>query len=486
MPSSQPQSKHVLDLPRNRYPVKILQFGSGNFLRGFADWMIQEANRKVGFNAGVAIIQSISNSTALQEQEGVYTVILKGIRDEEYVSEYFTVDAIQRVVYPSLDYNSFLEEALNPDLQIIISNTTEAGIQFLPSDDKADVPAASFPGKLTQLLYQRFKQNLNNSLIILPTELIENNGTVLKSMVQQYAQLWALPATFNSWLTSNITFCNTLVDRIVSGFPKKPKQLVFEEIGYKDELAVEGEWFHLWVIEGPRWINEVLPFKKAGFNVIITNDLTPYRVRKVRILNGAHTSMAVIGCAGGIQNVRDALDHPHLGKFIRRLIYDDIVPHIPGDIRELEKYADDVINRFRNPAIDHKLEHIALNSFSKYKVRVLPSLIDNMERNGHVPERLSFTFAALLYYYRGHGEGKQFTLNDSPEVISLMKKAWSSAELSEAGTAFVCQQVLFDPYWGVDLKKYPQLVERICQQLYSIVSKGLMESLKNLENSNLK
>lgn len=481
---SQTEIKDISSLPRNQYPVKILQFGAGNFLRGFADWMIHEANRMVGFNAGVAVVQTISSSTTLQDQGGAYTVILKGIRDEEFVNEYFRIDAIQRVVYPSLDYNSFLKEALNTDLQIIISNTTEAGIHFLPNDSKADVPAISFPGKLTQLLYQRFKQNLNNRIVILPTELIEQNGTILKSIVEQYAQLWELPAEFNLWLASNITFCNTLVDRIVSGFPKKPAAQVFEEIGYKDELVVEAEWFHLWVIEGPDWIEEVMPFQKAGFNVIITKDLSLYRVRKVRILNGAHTSLAVIGCAIGIKNVREALEHPHLGKFIRRLIYDEILPQIPGDIQELKKYAATVIDRFRNPAIDHKLESIALNSFSKYKVRLLPSLIDNLNRNDQVPKGLAFTLAALLYYYRGHEGETQFTLNDSPEVIEFTKKAWSSAESSQFKINSVCQKILFNPYWDVDFKKYPNLVDSACHLLFSMVSKGIMESLKRLENEN--
>ena len=428
MPTSQSQAKHIIDLPRNHYPVKILQFGSGNFIRGFADWIIQEANRKVGFDGGISVVISVSNDTTLKEQEGVYTVILKGIRDAEFIKEYFTVDVVQRVVYPSLDFNSYLDEGLNPDLQIIISNTTESGIQFLETDSDVDQLASTFPGKLTQLFYYRFQNHINDKLIVLPTELIDQNGAVLKSIVLRYAAMWSLPPAFIQWLNTNITFCNTLVDRIVSGFPKKTREQVFEELGYKDELVVEAEWFHLWVIEGPRWMSELLPFKKAGFNVIITNDLSPYRARKVRILNGAHTGMAIIGSAVGLQTVRNALDHSILGKFLRRLIYEEIVPHISGDILELEKYADEVITRFRNPAIEHKLEHIAQHSFSKYKVRVLPSIIDNLERHGDIPERLAFTFAALIYFYRGHGEGRKFNVIDSPEVIKLMKEVW---ELSE-------------------------------------------------------
>ncbi len=478
---AQPIYQSIHQLPRSYYPVKILQFGGGNFLRGFADWMVQELNRKTDFNAGVAVVQSISRSEALQAQQGVYTVLLKGIRNDEFVSERFKVDVIQRVINPADDFKSFLDEGLNPDLQFIISNTTEAGIQFSASDENVNVLAQTFPGKLTQLLFTRFNNNLNNGLVILPTELIEQNGEELKSMVQKYARHWNLPSEFSLWLNANVTFCNTLVDRIVSGFPKKSKEILFEELGYKDDLVVEGEWFHLWVIEGPGWMEEVLPLRKAGFNVIFTNDLTPYRVRKVRILNGSHTGMAIIGQIMGLQTVREAIDHVELGKFMRRLIYDEIIPHIKGDIHELEDYADEVINRFRNPAIDHKLQSITLNSFSKFKVRVLPSLTDDIERNGKVPERLSFVFAALLYFYRGSGEGKQFVLKDSEDVIKLMKDAWVDNDSSESQISKLCQQVMAQPIWGGDLTKYPQLTARVSHHLYSIASLGIMESLKRIE-----
>jgi tagaturonate reductase len=272
-----------------------------------------------------------------------------------------------------------------------------------------------------------------------------------------------------------------LVDRIVSGFPKKTREQVFEELGYQDELVVEAEWFHLWVIEGPRWMSELLPFKKAGFNVIITNDLSPYRARKVRILNGAHTSMAIIGSAVGLQTVRNALDHPILGKFIRRLIYEEIVPHISGDILELEKYADEVITRFRNPAIEHKLEHIAQHSFSKYKVRVLPSIIDNLERHGDIPERLAFTFASMIYFYRGHGEGGKFNVVDSPDIIKLLKEEWELSEVSEEGMEQLVRRVLLNPYWEVSFNKYPHFIKKVSRILLLIESNGLMETLQEIK-----
>ncbi len=471
--------KKISQLPRSYYPVKVLQFGSGNFLRGFVDWMLQKMNGKIDFNAGVSVVQSVSRSDALQSQHGIYTVILKGIRNDEFVSEQLKVDVIQRVVNPTSDFKTFLEEGLNPDLQFIISNTTEAGIEFSSNDKDVNVLASTFPGKLTQLFFTRFNDNLSNNLIVLPTELIEHNGDQLKSMVHQYAQHWSLPASFVLWLNTNVTFCNTLVDRIVSGFPKKQKEVLFEELGYIDELVVEGEWFHLWVIEGPRWIEEVLPLRKAGFNVIFTNDLSPYRVRKVRILNGAHTGMAIIGRMLGLQTVREAIEDSTLGNFMRRLIYDEIIPHIAGDLNELEEYANEVINRFRNPAIDHKLESITLNSFAKFKVRILPSLIDHMERNGRMPDRLSFILASLLYYYRG--SVKDIAIKDSEEIIALMKEAWTGNDLTEQQISQFCQHILEQPIWGVDLKKYPQLIITTSQQLYSIASQGMPESLKHAE-----
>lgn len=482
MQSVQPHFKLVHQLPRTHYPVKILQFGSGNFLRGFADWMLQELNRKMDFGAGVAVVQSISRGELLQSQEGVFTVILKGIRDDEFVSEFVKVDVIQRIVNPAEDFKSFLDEGINPDLQFIISNTTEAGIQFSSEDMDVNTLATSFPGKLTQLLYYRFSNKLNSSLVVLPTELIEQNGEQLKSIILKYAQHWSLPSEFTFWLNANITFCNTLVDRIVSGFPKKPREQVFDELGYKDELVVEAEWFHLWVIEGPRWIAEVLPFRKAGFNVIFTHDSKPYRERKVRILNGAHTSMAIIGQIIGLQSVREAIDSPVLGKFLRRLIYDEIIPHIWGDLNELEKYADEVINRFRNPAIDHKLVAISQQSFSKIKVRVLPSLIDDLERNGHVPERLSLVLASFLFYYRGAGDGKKFVLKDTEDIIELMETAWAKTDSSESQIFDLCKHVLGQPIWGADLHKYPQLITCTSQHLFSIISRGMLETLKGIEN----
>lgn len=478
---AQPSGKPIHQLARNQYPVKILQFGSGNFLRGFADWMVQQANEKTGFNAGVSVVQSVSQSDTLKQQEGVYTVIFKGIHDGEFVSSHQKIDVIQRVVNPTLDFDAYLNEALNPDLQFIISNTTEAGITFSKQDTHVATLASTFPGKLTQLLYKRFQENIDSPLLVLPTELIEQNGTLLKACIVNYSGHWSLPSEFLIWLNTHVTFCNTLVDRIVSGFPKKNKEAVYEELGYVDELAVEGEWFHLWVIEGPRWINEILPFKKAGLNVIYTHDLEPYRIRKVRILNGAHTCMACVGYLAGMQTVRESIEHPVIGRFIKRLIYDDIVPHLPGELVELEKYAEEVINRFRNPALNHQLLSISLNSFSKFAVRVLPSLLAQADKNGMLAPRLMYSFAALIYFYGGLKNGKAITLKDSDEVIVFMAHAWQEAAPSKSGMENLCKKVLAKKeWWGKDLTEVPQLVEHTARHLFEISRRGVLDSLKEL------
>jgi tagaturonate reductase len=311
----------------------------------------------------------------------------------------------------------------------------------------------------------------------LPTELIEQNGIALKACIKKYAEHWGLSTEFDIWLTRHITFCNTLVDRIVSGVPKKPKETFYNELGYADDLALEGEWFYLWVIDGPRWIEEVLPFKKAGLHVVYTHDLTPYRLRKVRILNGAHTCMACVGYLAGLSNVREAIEHPVIGTFVKRMIFDDIISTLPGDLIELEKFAEEVIIRFRNPAIDHQLIAITHESFSKFSVRVIPSLLAYVEKNGTVPERIAYSIAALLFFYRGEGR----PLNDRDDLISFMSQAWKETGSSISSMKNICEKVFArQDLWGSDLTRVPHLVERTAHYLFDINQKGIIESLKNL------
>jgi tagaturonate reductase len=474
-------NRPINTLIRNQYPVKILQFGSGNFLRGFADWMVQVANEKTGFNAGISVVQDISNANTLHQQEGVYTVILKGIREEEFINRQYKIDIIQRVVNPNDDFESFLNEALNPDLQFIISNTPEAEGAFNGKDALVSSVASTFAGKLTQLLFNRFKNKLDTSLLILPTEPYEENGTMLKANVQKYCTHWQLSSDFSVWLSTRVTFCNTLVDRTISGFPQKSRENMFAELGYADELIVEGEWFHLWVIEGPRWMEEVLPLKKAGLNVIYTNDLAPYHLRKVRILNGAHTCLAYVGLLAGLQTVHESIDHPVVGRYIKRMIYDDIVPGIPADILELEKYAGEVIDRFRNPAMDHQLVSMSVDSFSKFRKYVLPSLLEQVNKSGVANDRFAYSLAALIFYYHPLHETIRESGNETADFISFMRNVWEDRDYSIKGMEERCRKVLGSiKWWGMDLTNVPHLVKRTSQFLHSIEKTGLVESLREL------
>ncbi len=292
----------VQSLPGKSYPIRILQFGTGNFLRGFADWMIQRANDALGLNMGVCLIQSVSHDNTLLQQQGTYTVILRGIEQGVFQSKAERISVVQKIIDGN-NREALLNEALNPDLEIILSNTTEAGIVFNDTDRSVDQPAVSFPGKMTQLLYHRFNHFPDKPIGIIPCELIERNGDRLKQYVLQFAQYWNLANAFVQYLESNVHFCQTLVDRIIPGYPKNPETF-WKELGYIDHALVVGEPYHLWAIEASPWVKEKFPMHQAGLNVIYTEDLEPYRVRKVRILNGIHTAMAAVGLLAGSSGKR--------------------------------------------------------------------------------------------------------------------------------------------------------------------------------------
>lgn len=466
---------------RKHYPVKILQFGSGNFLRAFIDWMVQEANDKVGFDAGISIVQSVSRDKKLEQQEGLYTVLVKGLRGDTFVQTNYRIDCVQRIVQVQDNFSAFLNEAINPDLQFIVSNTTEAGITFNAEDSSINIPSSTFPGKLTQLLYHRFQANVSGRLAVLPCELIEKNGEVLKKCVEQYSQHWKLSAEFSQWLHNEVSFCNTLVDRIVPGSPKGSHEVIWKELGYKDELLVDAEFFHLLVIEAPAWVEKALPWREAGLNVIFTNNFDLYRNRKVKILNGAHSAMACAGYLAGIETVREAMEHPDLGNYIRQLVFKEIVPQVGGEKREVEAYAEEVFLRFRNPSIQHALINISLNSFSKFKVRLLPTLVAHYHESGVVPARLAYAFAALFFFYRGLKSGKEIPLNDEASIIEAMKREWQQASYTEEGMQLLCKKLFaYKTWWGEDVSSLSSLAEVTGIWLYAIDQHGIVQSLKEL------
>lgn len=389
---------------------KVIQFGEGGFLRGFADWMLQSVNEKTDFNGSVVVVQPIEKGMCdiLTDQNCVYTHICRGLEGVETKK----IDVISRCVKPCDDFEEYLKLADNEGFRFVISNTTEAGITFDDSDKFEDRPASSFPGKLTQLLFRRF-ENKMRGFVFLPCELIDKNGENLKTAVIKYAKLWSLGADFEEWIENDNIFCNTLVDRINTGYPRDEKI----DLGYTDNMVNTSEYFHLWVVEGYENLFEEIPFDKCGLNVILTDNLEAYRTRKVRILNGAHTSFVPFGLLEGFDTVKSCIDDDKMNAFIKKCVYEEIIPTLDLPKEELIQYADDVLTRFANPYIKHYLSSIALNSVSKFKVRVLPSIEEYVKRFDNVPESLIFSFAKLIDFYRTD------MTNDDKEVTEFMKTA---------------------------------------------------------------
>ncbi len=414
-------------------PVKVIQFGEGNFLRAFVDWIIDILNEKTDFDGAVTIVQPLPNGmgTALNEQDGLYHVVLNGIRNGALVRETRLIQCVKEVINPFTDTAAFLSEAENEHLRFVISNTTEAGIAFSEQDADPGALASTFPGKLTTFLYRRFRffnGSPESGLIFLPCELIDKNGHNLKNTILQYIQHWQLPDAFRLWIENHNTFCNTLVDRIVPGFPADNINEIREEIGFEDKLVVKAEPFHLWVIEAPESVSEKFPVKKTPLDVQFVSDLTPYRTRKVRILNGAHTAMVPIAYLKGLKTVQEMVEDSYTGELIRKLVFDEIIPTLDLPPQELKTFADDVLERFRNPFIRHELISIALNSVSKFKVRVLPSLLTYVERKGELPSLLVTSLASLIVFYRGEYNGMTIPLNDSPEVLAFFTGVWAKVD----------------------------------------------------------
>ncbi len=389
---------------------KIIQFGEGGFLRGFADWMLQAVNENTDFDGKVVVVQPIKDGMCdmLTAQNCEYTHICRGMEGIDIKK----INVISRCVKPYESFEDYIALAENPDFRFVISNTTEAGICFSPNDKLSDTPASTLPGKLTQLLKRRFEAGLPG-FVFLPCELIDRNGDNLKKCILQYAALWQLGDNFKAWIENKNIFCCTLVDRINTGYPKD-EQL---NLGYEDKMVNTSEYFHLWVIEGYGALFDELPFDKCGLNVILTDKLEKYRTRKVRILNGAHTSLVPYALLEGFDTVKSCIDDEVMHEHIRKCVYDEIIPTLDLPENELIEYADNVMKRFANPYIKHYLSSIALNSVSKFKVRVLPSILEYIKRYGKMPQTLLFSFAKLIDFY------KTDMTNDDKNVTAFMKNA---------------------------------------------------------------
>ncbi|MGO5096097.1 tagaturonate reductase [Agathobaculum sp. LCP25S3_E8] len=465
-------------------PEKILQFGEGNFLRAFVDYWFDMANEKVGWNGKAVLVQPIAPGLAKQinEQQGLYTLYLRGRENGEKVDRKRVISSVSRCLnpYEKADYDAMMEVAVSDDLEYIVSNTTEAGIVYDPACRKDDCPPSSFPAKLTQVLYKRWQAG-KKPLVILSCELIDNNGKELEKCVGQYIEQWGLEADFKAWC-GECTFCSTLVDRIVPGRIKDAAEAakMDEENGYHDELIDVGEVFGVWNIEGPSWLEDKLPFKKAGLNCIVVPDVTPYKKRKVRILNGAHTGFVLGAYLAGFDIVRDCMHNEHIKGFMNKMLHEEVIPTLPLDKDDLENFAAAVEDRFNNPFVDHELMSISLNSTSKWKARNMPSFLEYIEKEGKLPVCLTMSLAAYIAFYstdvqeltdKGlvckRAKGNTYTCSDDRWALEFY---WAHRDDSDAD--LVHAVLTNEQMWDQDLTKIDGVEAAVLADLEKIRTEG--------------
>ena len=479
-------------------PVKVLQFGEGNFLRAFVDWIIDLLNEKGDFNGSVMMVQPLAKGMGemINDQNGLYTTVLRGVRNGKPVEEFRKITSVEGCINPYSEYDKFIAQAENPDLRFIISNTTEAGIAYHEGDKLEDKPQVSYPGKVCAFLYKRY-QHFNGSadkgIIVIPCELIDKNGDNLKAIIKRYAGEWGLEEGFITWLDTACDFCNSLVDRIVPGYPRAEADAICERLGYKDNLLDSAEIFLLWVIECHGKTHEdELPTAKAGVNVIWTDDMSFYRTRKVRILNGAHTMSVLAAYQTGLNTVEECIKSPLVFPMMKRGLFEEIIPSMDGDKKQLEEYAGDVLERFANPYIVHLLLSISLNSVSKFKTRDLPSLLGYVKKEGKLPVVFPFSLAALISFYEGteyegtalvgNRNGEKYLINDSPEVLEKFASLYKASYKDNKEKAEkIAKAVLSETsWWGEDLTAVAGLEAVVAKHLENIWTNGMTKAIESL------
>jgi tagaturonate reductase len=466
------------------YPTRILQFGEGNFLRAFTDWIVNKMNKEIGFNSGIDVVQPLPGGMAgmLNVQDGLYHVYLKGIKNGQPVKEFSLIDCLNRGINPYTEYETYEQSFLNPDLRFVFSNTTEAGIAMDETDTLEMKPQNSFPGKVAALLYKRF-QTFNGAadkgLIFFACELIDKNGAILKKYVLEHAKNWELGEDFIQWVNQSCAFCNTLVDRIVPGFPKDEIGKIQVELGYTDNLVVVGEYFHFWVIEAPEWVQKEFPAEKAGLDVKFVKDMTRFREQKVQVLNGCHTGSYAVSYLSGLETVREAFENLEVGNFMKELVYDEVLPILDGSEKELQSFAHKILERFRNPYIRHLWQSIALNAMSKWETRNLPSMLNYYNANGMLPQKQVFSLAAMIAYFKGEADGVSYPIQDDQWILDFYKEAWSECDGRPISIQKLVEKVLkLEKVWKRDLNQVPNLTISVTCYLFLIEQVGMKKAVK--------
>lgn len=470
-------NRKTVDAPLR--PVKVFQFGEGNFLRAFVDWQFDIANEKGVMDTGIAVITPLFCDSKVVEilngQDGLYHVVLEGVENGQPKREIRLIKSVQDVFSPSSDYDKYLSYIYSPDLRFVVSNTTEAGIRYEEDDVLADMPK-TFPGKVVNFLYKRFKHfngDPTKGLIFLCCELIEDNGTHLREYVIRHAQEANLGQDFIDWVNDNCIFCDTLVDRIVPGFPRDNINEIKEEIGFDDNVVDKGEFYHLWAIGGKdcEKVREELPLEKAGLHVIFLPSIKPYRDKKVRILNGSHTGMVAMSLLMGLPTVLDAFNNANVNKFINTMVEREVLPMIDEDPEELKKFADGILERFYNPYVKHMLTSIALNSLSKWEARNFPTVKDNYEKAGKLAEFELLSFAALLSLYAPESG---FEPQDTPEHVAFIRENWDDNDIEGTVGKIVGGNIFLENFDAV----VPGFNAKVAEYVKDIRTEGMEKTLE--------
>ena len=471
-------------------PEKVMQFGEGNFLRAFVDAFLDLANEKAGFNGKTVLVQPIAQGLTdlINQQEGLYTLYLRGTENGKKVDRKRVISAVSRCINPYDDWDSVLKLAVSGDLEIIVSNTTEAGIVHDTESAFDQAPPVSFPAKLTRVLYERFSAG-QKGLVILSCELIDNNGRELLKCVNQYIDDWKLSETFRRWVNEENIFCSTLVDRIVPGRIRDPQEVeaLAKANGYEDPLADVGEVFGIWVIEGPAELEARLPFKKAGAPVIVVPDVTPYKKRKVRILNGAHTGFVPGAYLAGFDIVRDCMHDDTVRNYMNHMLYEEVIPTLPLDRKDLEDFAQAVQDRFNNPFVNHELMSISLNSTSKWRARNMPTFLDYVKEKGKLPPCLTTSFAAYIAFYSNdireltdkglvcrRPKGNEYIVSDDRWVLEFYRD-----HRNDTPEELVHAVMTNLDMWGTDLTEIEGFEEAAIRILKTIRADGALKAFRD-------